>query len=379
MLAALVGVLYFGAAKLGSLTLMAEGTAIVWLPNGILLGFLIRFPERTAAFIVAAFAAELAADLPAFALHEAVAFGVINVGEVVLARALLARWQFKPDFQELADLLRFLVIAPGGSALAAALCGGAVYALLRGEQTTYLEFVRVWWFGDAVGLILATPLVLAAGRSRGGAGITRADLLVGVAALISVVLLAITHDGQIAGVHFGPIVLLPFVAYAATRFDIAVASGVVITAAVVVVVMTAKGRNPFGHRTVPESVVHAQEFLSVMGVTAIGLVAGMEQLRNARRKIEIANSSLEARVFERTRELETALAEVRTLSGFLPICAWCRKLRGDNDYWQSLEEYISQNTDARLTHGICPECAARLSASGAEPGDGDRQDRGPKA
>jgi hypothetical protein len=102
-----------------------------------------------------------------------------------------------------------------------------------------------------------------------------------------------------------------------------------------------------------------------MGVMAIGLVAVMEQLRCVRRNIEIANTTLETRVLERTRELKIALAKVRTLSGFLPICAWCRKLRGDKDYWHSLEEYISQNTDARLTHAICPECAARLSA--AEP------------
>ena len=275
MRAALVGVLYFLAAKLGSLTLMAEGTAIVWLPNGILLGFLLRFPERTAPFLFAAFAAELAADLPAFGLIEAVCFALINLGEVLLARTLLARWQFRSDFPELADLFRFLLIAPGASAFVAAVCGGAVYALFRGGQTTYLEFVRVWWFGDAVGLVLATPLVLAFRRSGVVPRVTRADLLVGVAAILSVVLLAITNDGQLAGVHFGPIVLLPFVAYAATRFDMAVASGVVIASSFVVVAMTATARNPFGHRTVAEAVVHAQEFLSVMGVIAIGLVAGM--------------------------------------------------------------------------------------------------------
>jgi integral membrane sensor domain MASE1 len=366
VLTILVGVLYFAAAKLGALTLMVEGTAIVWLPNGILLGFLLRFPKRTAQFLVAAFAAELAADLPAFGLIEAVSFAVINLGEVLLARALLARWQFRSDFPEVADLFRFLLIAPGGAALMAAVCGGAVYTLFRGGQTGYLEFVRVWWFGDAVGLILATPLVLAFRQSGAQAHIARADLLVGGAAILSVLLLAVTSDGQLAGVHFGPIVLLPFVAYAATRFDMAIASGVVTAGAVVVVAMTATGRNPFGHRTVPEAVVHAQEFLSVMGVTSIGLVAVMEQLRRARRHVEIANATLETRVVERTRELEHALKEVRTLSGFLPICAWCRKLRDDKHYWHSLEDYISRNTDAKLTHGICPDCVARLSPAEAE-------------
>jgi integral membrane sensor domain MASE1 len=369
VLTILVGVLYFAAAKLGGLTLMAEGTAIVWLPNGILLGFLLRFPKRTAQCLAAAFAAELAADLPGFGLIEAVSFAVINLGEVLLARVLLARWQFRSDFPEMADVFRFLIIAPGGAALAAAVCGGAVYTAFRGGQTSYLEFVRVWWFGDAVGLILATPFVLAVRRTEVVASITRADLVVGGAAVLCLGLLAVTVDGQLAGVHFGPIVLLPFVAYAATRFDMALASAVVTAAAVVVVAMTATGRNPFGHRTVAEAVVHAQEFLSVMGVTAIGLVAAMEQSRRARRHIETANATLETRVVERTRDLEQALKEVRTLSGFLPICAWCRKLRDDRDYWHSLEEYISQHTDATLTHGICPDCAGRLPTAGPAPDD----------
>ena len=370
VLTLIVGILYFSTAKLGALTLMAEGTAIAWLPNGILLGFLIRFPERTRSFLLAGLAAELMADLPAFRAAEAVSFAVINMGEVLLARALLVRWQFRPQFPELADLFRFLLIAPGASALIAAVCGGAVYALFRGGQTTYLEFVRVWWFGDAVGLILATPLVLAAGRGGPVMGIGRTDLLVGGTAIVVTGLLALTRDGQIAGVHFGPVMLLPFVLYVAVRSRMALVNGVVIGATIFVVALTASGRNPFGHRTAAETVVHAQEFLSMMGVTAIGVVVGMEQLRRARTTIEAANALLETRVVERTRALEYALTQVRTLSGFLPICAWCRKLRDDQDYWHSLEDYISQNTDAKITHGICPDCAVNLSESEPARGDG---------
>ncbi len=371
MLAAVLGLLYFSAAKLGSLTLMAEGVAIIWLPNGILLGFLLRFPARTPALLAAAFAAELAADLPAFGVMEAVAFALINIGEVMMARALLYRWKFRDDFPGIADLFKFLLVAPGFSALVAAACGAAVYTVFRGGQTSYLEFLRVWWFGDGLGLILATPLVLAIGREPAVAGVTRADLLVCAAGLLSVVLLGFTDEGQFAGVYVGPIVLMPFVVYAATKFRMAVATGVVTIAAVIVVTLTALGRNPFGHRTVSGAVVHAQEFLSVMGIVSVGLVAGMNQLRRARDQVERANAALEMRVLERTQELEHALAQVRALSGLLPICAWCKKLRDDDNYWLSLEDYISQETDATLTHGICPQCAAKMSPADAAPGDHD--------
>lgn len=57
------------------------------------------------------------------------------------------------------------------------------------------------------------------------------------------------------------------------------------------------------------------------------------------------------------RELQAALAEVRVLSGFLPICSSCKKIRDDQGYWNQLESYISQHTDAEFTHSICPDCA----------------------
>lgn len=58
--------------------------------------------------------------------------------------------------------------------------------------------------------------------------------------------------------------------------------------------------------------------------------------------------------------LEKSLKEIRTLRGLLPICAWCKNIRDDKGYWQKVESYISGNTDAVFTHGICPACLERL-------------------
>jgi hypothetical protein len=56
-------------------------------------------------------------------------------------------------------------------------------------------------------------------------------------------------------------------------------------------------------------------------------------------------------------ELEQALAEVKTLRGLLPICAWCKRIRDEGQAWHSVEKYIQAHTDAAFTHGICPTCA----------------------
>jgi AmiR/NasT family two-component response regulator len=62
----------------------------------------------------------------------------------------------------------------------------------------------------------------------------------------------------------------------------------------------------------------------------------------------------------RTRELEEALAKIKTLRGLIPICASCKKIRNDTGYWQQLEEYITEHSEADFTHGLCPECLKKV-------------------
>ena len=58
----------------------------------------------------------------------------------------------------------------------------------------------------------------------------------------------------------------------------------------------------------------------------------------------------------RTKELEEALAKIKTLRGLIPICATCKRIRSDQGYWQQLEQYLAEHSEAEFTHGICPEC-----------------------
>ena len=60
------------------------------------------------------------------------------------------------------------------------------------------------------------------------------------------------------------------------------------------------------------------------------------------------------------RELQEALAEVRTLHGLLPICASCKRIRDDFGYWSQIEHYVSKHTQLQFSHGICPECMKKL-------------------
>jgi len=82
----------------------------------------------------------------------------------------------------------------------------------------------------------------------------------------------------------------------------------------------------------------------------------------------IARDITERRQAEQEREalvrsLETALAEVKQLRGLFPICSYCKRIRDDQNYWRSVEDYLATHTDLRFTHGICPSCFPKVLKS----------------
>ena len=56
------------------------------------------------------------------------------------------------------------------------------------------------------------------------------------------------------------------------------------------------------------------------------------------------------------RRAEAALSEVKLLQGILPLCSYCKKIRDDRNYWQQVEHYIAERSEAEFSHGICPDC-----------------------
>ena len=86
-----------------------------------------------------------------------------------------------------------------------------------------------------------------------------------------------------------------------------------------------------------------------------------EELR-ARVQVGMRVVNLQASLATHVSELQDALSKVKQLSGLVPICSYCHRIRNDDDYWQQMEQYVSQHSDAQFSHGICPECFTKVAA-----------------
>lgn len=109
-----------------------------------------------------------------------------------------------------------------------------------------------------------------------------------------------------------------------------------------------------------------EQFRTKSGEIRTGLIsAGIVIVNNERSILSSIVDITERKQVEEDRnrlisELQGALSQIKTLSGLLPICASCKKIRNDKGYWQQIELYIQEHSDAAFTHGICPACARAL-------------------
>ncbi|MBI3853110.1 MAG: hypothetical protein HY298_22900 [Verrucomicrobia bacterium] len=95
-----------------------------------------------------------------------------------------------------------------------------------------------------------------------------------------------------------------------------------------------------------------------------------QRVQERTHELQTANESLRAEIAERQRmqqererliaDLQMALADVKQLSGLLPICAGCKKIRDDRGYWSHVESYIAERSEAKFTHGFCPACTKKF-------------------
>jgi hypothetical protein len=193
---------------------------------------------------------------------------------------------------------------------------------------------------------------------------------------VLLVVVAIVHGGVFDPDLVSPLSFLafPFVIWAALRFGLKGATVAVAIAVSFALWGMLHGEGPFAEPRFAVGIVFLYGYTASVAVTGLLLGAATTERRRSAEELQRIGQDLDIRVRERTadlqeelarrrraqEELQNALHNVKTLSGLLPICASCKKIRDDGGYWTQVERYLTEHTQAQFSHGLCPDCFATL-------------------
>jgi len=308
---ALLLLTHFASLKLTSLcAITQDNVVVVWLPNAVLLTALLRTEGRRLPLLAAVtLCSELLGNLGSVNWLETILLSVVNLSEVLITFVLLQRTGACLRLQRLEDLVKFILAGPLLGALIASLLAALVLQQVSGATSGYLTLVRLWWFGDALGLLIYTPLLLAFVQpSRQEKRITRFDnILVAITVLMLVAAVAIHFGGAMDQFTGSPTLLLPCAAVIAFRFGIRWTSVFVALLSLSITVMMTTGLKPFGDLPMQLQVLRAQEFIFTLCLIGIGFAVLLEEL-------QVRELELESRVKGRTLELERSNLQLAAIS-----------------------------------------------------------------
>ena len=340
----------------------AKATA-VWPPSGIAFAAVVLVGRCAGPGIwLGAFLANFwdyfsAANTLPLATHVLLSSGIAigSTAQALLGGWLVQRWvggsgildRTRSAFRFMGIALLVCVVASTTGVTAMCLLGYAPWA-------HYGFNWRTWWVGDTIGILVVTPLVLVWSRRPRLEGKL---LLVAEAGLLWLAVLGlglcIFERWNLRGIDTGYLayMTIPPLVWAAFRFGRYGATATLVLMSGLAVLGTAQGHGPFVRPTLNQSLVLLQTFVGVVTVMTLALVAVLAERQQAKEQ--------EAHLLG---QLLQALEEIKTIRGMIPICAWCKKIRSDVDGWEQLEYYLSKHLDATFTHGVCPECMAKIAA-----------------
>jgi PAS domain S-box-containing protein len=367
---AIVLLLYFGAGKLGlAVPFTSSNVSPIWPAAGIAVAaVLIWGIQIIPAIAFAAFLVNFLSPVPTFA---SIAIGLGNASSAVVAGYLLKRSSdFEISLPRLKDVLKLVAVAAVLATTVAASVGVTALTLAHTKAWSgYGSAWRIWWLGDAMGVLVVAPLLLT------GQDLLRVyrrwRLLEACFLLITMLVVSAAIFGPGAAVRDDVLafVVFPFVIWAALRFRVAGAAVAGLLSASVAVWGTAHGFGPFVNHTPLHNAVLLQIFVAVTSLTGLILAAvinerehigeAFESEKRLLSESEAAKERLEERVRERTQELEQNTARLAYQAKLLDLAndaIFVRTAADKISYWnegaERLYGWASEEVIGRSTHEV---------------------------
>ncbi|MFZ5507649.1 MAG: diguanylate cyclase domain-containing protein [Pseudomonadota bacterium] len=308
----LLPLMHFASVKLTmSLAMSPENEVVVWLPNAVLLAALLHWQGARGGWMAAlVLVSDIYANIPAFPPLQATLVSLCNLSEVAFTYLLMRRLGVSPGLERIHDFGRFLLAGPLLGSLGASLLAGVVLLTLDRVSAPYSTLTLLWWFGDALGLLIYTPLLLAFLRrdpegARGGpAGIAMMALTLAFAAMLFT---QPVNAGAAFHVALTPHLLLLPLLWVAVRCGTRCTALTVALIALGAAWSVTTGHQPFGAASPHDTILRAQEYILTLSIIGMGLSILLREQR-------ALAQDLEDKVRERTVELEASNRRLAELS-----------------------------------------------------------------
>lgn len=302
---------YFLSAKLCFLmATTSENITVVWLPNAFTLTALLYYRgQRYWLFIIAAVIAEALSEVSVFPWHESIILGLVNATETMLAFLILKKSGVSSRLDSLDDIAKFIVAGPLIGSFIGTIFGCLTIQYYSPHTDHFFALVRLWWFGDALGLLIVCPLLLTLlhGKKQPVQGFNKIDVCVSMLTLGLLSLIIFTKEVVLFEVFITPTLILPSMLYLAARTNPKWTAMGVFLMYLLITLLISLGRHPFGEVPISLAIVYAQEFILTLSISSLGLASLITHIRQ-NEKI------LEARVIARTQALNQLNSTLHTLS-----------------------------------------------------------------
>lgn len=353
--------LYYLSAKLGIFLALPDiPVSPVWFPSGVAVAVLLLWGMRVwPGILIAELVLNLTSTIPFLGAVGMAAGNIIaSLMAVFLLHTVVG---FSNTMDRPKDIVGLILFAAVLSQAIGALLGPLTlhFAGLMESKDVMLTWLT-WWAGDAMGVLIITPLFLSwqlpLPSDEKYSAKDKTERLFMFALLIIL--------GQIlfGGAFNQPLLIVPIVLLFAFRFGIRETTASMLLISVLVVWHTANNTGSFVNGTSAENFLQLTIFLSIVSITGILLATIVHNARRLEVKLECIKNDHDARLAGTTKELEAALEQVKTVNDLLPLCAGCKKVRNDQEYRQAVEEYLEHHPNSHAASGYCPECYQRMYA-----------------
>lgn len=323
----LVGVSYIllGKASLGFAT-MPEGIAIAWFPNGLLLAlFLVRPYKEWGWIALAVVPAEIIADVPTFTVLQALQFAGVNLLESSFSASLLRRFSTKhQSFNDTRSVVLFILLSLALMPSFSAIFGALIYHTQIETQTDFMAFWRIWFFGDSLGTLLLTPLIVSLAYLPLKGSFEKyfwLETFLSDALVLFLAFAIFSQPFNPSVLPATPMVFILLSLWIVYRQGLHLGMLLGFWIAMISVYFTVEHKGPFSVFDAVENTLYLQEFMAALltailffGVLLRQINHNKEKLLDANEALKTLTEELEERVKHKTQALQDANVKLQELA-----------------------------------------------------------------